>query len=147
MHLEIDSVMLQGERRSYSLLLVLLVDQWLVDVWDDTTTSNCGLQISQQSDLWFSYYYAPAGWYRSIWSRHGQCLWISTLCRSKLICHLWCCREEQSKINNTLMRVSSSSSPRMASCRCLGVIRFTCCMKRTFNAMFIILHEYDKQMH
>lgn len=27
---------------------------------------------------------------------------------------------------HTLMRVSSSSSPRMASCRCRGVIRFTC---------------------
>jgi hypothetical protein len=37
----------------------------------------------------------------------------------------------------TLIRVSNSSSPLIASCKCLGVIRFTCGQtRRRVNACF-----------
>ena len=42
-----------------------------------------------------------------------------------LMSDLWICGITPPPAMVPLMRVSSSSSPRIASCKCLGVIRFT----------------------
>ncbi len=74
------------------LLLACLVDQRLVNVRNDSSTSNGSLQRISQSGK-------------------NDCKQGNST--NNVLCQL------------TLMRLSSSSSPRMASCRCLGVIRLT----------------------
>ena len=121
-------------------LLLRLVDQGLVDVRDDAAARNCCLHAARPVQTCCLVWQCP----QTYASKQSRCQMSSGARMHRdvgeagqlrrpasaalaLLC-LGLLPEVQTRCRraHTLMSVSSSSSPRMASCRCRGVMRFTC---------------------
>jgi hypothetical protein len=115
----------------HAILLLLLLNERLVDVGNDTTAGNGGLRSTTRPNK-------DVGRSRVALQPFINC--SCALCsitshvstKSIPCCQLVgfpaarSCAVGQQYATRTLMRVSSSSSPRMASCKWRGVIRLTC---------------------